>query len=197
VPPISTHGITFGSFYTAVQPNCTVAGINVVAQIESLYWPYTGGACAYEITTHGVGYVNFTERTIPFYDKFVAKWGSTLGSPLYCSIGAGDAINLYAAAFENAGTFVNDDIVAELEKFNESNTFPGISAENLAFDQYHDVLETQVPGREGFFSIVYRQYHADGSLPIIPSGGLYDWNSLYPRAQTSHMIYPPWWPAAP
>jgi ABC-type branched-subunit amino acid transport system substrate-binding protein len=198
VPIISdaTHGIMFGNFYTVMQPNCTVAGINVVGQISSLYWPNTGGACAYEIVTHGVAHVNLTERTIPFYDSFVDRWGATLGSPLYCSIGAGDAINLYAAAFENAGTFVNDDIVTELEKFNETNTFPGIAAPNFGFDQYHDVLETVVGVREGYFGTIYRQYHPDGSLALIPSGGIYDWPNLYPRNRTSHMIYPPWWPAA-
>ncbi len=197
IPIISdaTHGIMFGSFYTDVQPNCTVAGINVVAQIQSLYWPNTGGKAAYEVTTHGVAYVNFTERTIPFYDEFVNIWGSVLGSPLYCSIGAGDAINLYSAAFENAGTFINNDIVAELEKFNETNPFPGIAAPKLGFDLYHDVIETEVGIREGFFSTVYRQYHLDGSLALIPSGGLYDWPNLFPANQRAHLIYPPWWPA--
>jgi len=196
VPIISdaTHGIMFGSFYNALKPNCTVAGINVVAQIEQLYWPYTAGACVYEVTTHGIAYVNFTERTHPFYDRFVELFGPTIGSPLYCSIGGADAVNLFVEAIVNGESFAALDIVAELEKFNATNPFDkAMSAPNFGFDQYHDVLET-IPGvRDDFFGTVYRQYHPNGSLQLIPSAGLYPWEDLYPRNQTAELIFPDWW----
>jgi hypothetical protein len=190
IPIISDiyYGFYFGSFYNVTKPNALVCGINVAAQ-TGYYWPSTGGKSAYEVTIHGISYVNQTVRTIPWYDNFTATWGF---EPIYCGIGGTDAVNLFCTAIENEQSLRNTDIVAGLETFDQGNPFPGIGA-NVAFDANHDVLET-IPGvRDGFFSAPFRQYHPDGSLPLIPAGDLYPWKHYVPASSKSYLIYPPWW----
>jgi hypothetical protein len=182
------YGFYFGSFYNTTQPDALVAGINVAAQ-TSYYWPSTSGQSAYEVTIHGLAYVNMTERTLPWYDNFTGTWGF---EPIYCGMGATDALNLFVAAIEGEQSLINTHIVAGLEKYNETHPFDGIAAK-LGFDVNHDVLET-IPGvRDGFFSAPFRQYHPDGSLPLIPAGELYPWKYYVPGTSKSHLIYPPWW----
>jgi branched-chain amino acid transport system substrate-binding protein len=190
VPIISDmpYGFQFSAPYNTTKPDCLIAGINVAAQ-TSYHWSQTGGGCVYEITTHAIAYVNFTERSIPWYDTFVNATGI---APIYTGIGGSDAVNLFAHAIEQGQSLTNLDIVKELEKINETNPFPGINAW-IGFDENHDVLET-IPGvRDGFFSVPYRQYHPDGSLPLIPCADLYDWDSMVPLTSKSSLVYPDWW----
>ncbi|TFF89858.1 MAG: hypothetical protein EU548_05985 [Promethearchaeota archaeon] len=192
VPIISDleYGAWFSTPYNTTKPDCLIAGINVNAQTGG-HWDSTGGGCEYEITTHAVAYVNLTERTLPFMDGFQAAVGIP---PIYTGIGGADAMNLFAAAIENAQSTTNTDIVAELEKFNYTNPFPGIAA-NLGFDENHDVLAVYPddPLTAGFFAVPYRQYHPDSSLPLIPAGDLYDWDTLAPASSKSEIIFPTWW----
>jgi len=190
VPIISDmpYGFQFSAPYNSTEANCLIAGINVAAQ-TGYHWSQTQGGCEYEITTHAIAYVNFTERSIPWYDTFKATAGI---DPLYTGVGGSDAVNLFAHAIEQSQSLTNIDIITELEKLNESNPFPGINA-LIGFDENHDVLET-IPGvRDGFFSVPYRQYHPDGSLPLIPCGDLYDWDTMVPLTSKSPLIYPDWW----
>ncbi len=190
IPIISDiyYGFYFGSFYNSTKPEALVCGINVAAQ-TSYYWPTTAGEAAYEVTIHGLAYVNMTVRTLDWYDNFTGTWGF---EPIYCGLGGTDAINLFATAIDDSQSLRNIDIVAALETFNETNPYPGIAA-NIGFDANHDVLET-IPGvRDGFFSAPFRQYHPDGTLPLVPAAGLYPWKNYVPAASKSHLIYPPWW----
>ncbi len=190
IPIISDiyYGFYFGSFYNITQPNALVAGINVAAQ-TSYYWPSTSGQSVYEVTIHGIAKVNMTVRTLEWYDNFTGTWGF---EPIYTGLGGSDAVNLLVTAITNEQSLINTDIVAGLEAFDEANPYPGIGA-LIGFDANHDVLQT-IPGiRDGFFSAPFRQYHPDGSLPLIPSGGLYPWANYVPLASKSHLIFPPWW----
>ncbi|TFF94420.1 MAG: hypothetical protein EU543_01345 [Promethearchaeota archaeon] len=202
VPIISdmVYGGQFSKPYNTTKADALIAGINVNAQSSS-HWGDTEGGCEYEVTTHAIAYVNFTERSIPFYDSFINLTTQTIGiplAPIYTGVGGGDALNLFAHAISEAQSTKNTDIVAELEKIDEDNPFPGINA-LIGFDENHDVLETIPEGpnqRLGFFSVPYRQYHPDGSLPIIPCGQLYDWDGFVPTESKSDLIFPDWWPAA-
>ena len=130
-----------------------------------------------------------TVRTLEWYDNFTGTWGF---EPIYTGLGGSDAVNLLVTAITNEQSLINTDIVAGLEAFDEANPYPGIGA-LIGFDANHDVLQT-IPGiRDGFFSAPFRQYHPDGSLPLIPSGGLYPWANYVPLASKSHLIFPPWW----
>lgn len=190
VPIISdmTYGFMFGSFYNDTKPDCLVAGINVAGQ-TGYYWPQTGGKAAYEIVTHTIAYANFTPYAIPFYDAFV---NATTIPPIYTAVGGYDAMNLLAYAVGDNQSLTNTGIVHALEKLDEASPFQGVLAQ-IAFDANHDVLHT-IPGvRDGFFSVIYRQYHVDGTLPLIPAGGLYNWDWLEPVSSKSPIIFPTWW----
>ena len=192
----STLGVTFGTFYNKTRPNALVAGINVAAQ-SGLYWGYTGGDCVYEITTHGIAYANFTEKTLDFYDDFVTGLYAGGYPPIYCSIGGYDAVSLIANATEDADSKAALDIVASLEKINETRPFQGVSG-LIGFDEYHDVI-TNIPGeRSGFFSALYRQYLPSAHpiypvLPLIYAGELYDFENLYPKSSLDNLTFPSWW----
>jgi len=190
IPIISdmTYGVYFGSYYNDTKPDCLVAGINVAAQTGA-YWGNTGGKSAYEIVTHTIGYANFTPYTIPFYDAFVAAVGIP---PIYTAVGGYDALNLIAYAVADNQSTDNTGLVYALEKITEASPFQGVLA-RIAFDANHDVLNT-IPGvRDNFFSVIYRQYHVNGSLPIIPAGDLYNWATLEPVNSKALIIFPDWW----
>jgi hypothetical protein len=190
IPIISDiyYGFYFGSFYNTTKPNALVAGINVAAQ-TSYYWPTTAGQAAYEVHIHGLAKVNMTADTLGWFDNFTGTWGF---EPIYCGLGAQDAVDLIVTAIENEQDFKNNRIVVGLEAFTEGNPFQGKAA-LIGFDSNHDVLQT-IPGvRDGFFSAPFRQYHPDGTSPLIPGRGLYPWANYVPAASKSHLIYPPWW----
>ena len=72
----------------------------------------TGGLGNYLATLAGVR-VATTEKTIPFWDKFTAKYGQE-PQPVWCFFY--DAIYRLAEAIERAGTLDADAVVVELEK---------------------------------------------------------------------------------
>ncbi|TFF97236.1 MAG: hypothetical protein EU547_04850, partial [Promethearchaeota archaeon] len=69
VPIISDifYGYDFSKPYNETKPDCLIAGINVAAQTFD-HWSNTEGGCEYEITTHAIAYVNFTERSLDWFD---------------------------------------------------------------------------------------------------------------------------------
>ena len=119
---------------------------------------------------------------------------STVGiPPIYTAVGGYDAINLLKWAVTDSQNLTNIELVTSLEKITDASPFQGVLA-RIAFDANHDVLNT-IPGvRDNFFSVFYRQYHANGSLPIIPAGGLYNYAGLEPVTSKHEIVFPIWWP---
>ena len=105
-------------------------------------------------------------------------------------------MGLIANATADAGSKAALDIVASLEKINETRPFQGVSG-LIGFDENHDVI-TNIPGvRSGFFSALYRQYLPTASpyglLPLIYAGELYDFDNLYPKSSLDNLTFPSWW----
>jgi branched-chain amino acid transport system substrate-binding protein len=177
-------GITVTTQYAVIQPNYTLVGIDVMAQLPN-YWNDTGGACEHETIMVSTVKTNKTELTIAFWDRFVAMWDH---DPLYTAIGSYDAIYMYREAINRTQSFNADIIVSELEKVNTTNTFVGVSG-LLAFTKSHDLIQGW-PYAVGLWA----QWREDplnpgqGILFCVESGGIYP-NSI---ANGGPVQLPPW-----
>lgn len=87
-------------------------GINAMFQDPQAF-AATGGASAYIVEMELYGGVAITRKTLPYFNKYIAKFG---GEPVYSSYVTTDAVHLLAEAIERAGTPASDSVVPELEK---------------------------------------------------------------------------------
>lgn len=137
-----------------------IGGIHTKAQAAD-YFERIGGASATEIAANLVMRAPITERTIPFWDAFVARTGRT---PVYTGPGAYDAVHVFAAAAERAGSLDFAALVAALEATDHVGTNG-----RIVFEQNHDVRTGP-----GYANIVFAQWQADGSRPILSPRELRD-----------------------
>jgi branched-chain amino acid transport system substrate-binding protein len=73
-------------------------------------WERTKGAVNYEATWATISRVKITDKTIPFWDKFIERFGLESHSATY------DSVYVLKDAIERAGTLDPDALVVELEK---------------------------------------------------------------------------------
>jgi branched-chain amino acid transport system substrate-binding protein len=106
------------------------AGYSLASQVFN-FWDKTGGKCLGEVTQciNG-GRAPITERTIPFFDKYVETYGI---SPTYTAFGTYDALYLLKAAAEKCQSLDADTLIKTIEKMK----FPGTGGP-IVFDQYHE-----------------------------------------------------------
>jgi branched-chain amino acid transport system substrate-binding protein len=88
-----------------------IAGANALGEAQS-HWDATNGMCNYELTINFINRVAMTEKTIPFFDKFVKSYGEI---PLFMA-NAYDSLYVLKEAVERAGTLATDAVIKELEK---------------------------------------------------------------------------------
>jgi branched-chain amino acid transport system substrate-binding protein len=183
VPIISAQGgILMMTQYAQAQPKCLVAGIDVMAQLDT-YWTETGGAAQYEVVLQSTLRTNKTTRTIPFWDAFLDAYG---GEPLYTAIGAYDAMYVLAAAIDDAQSLVSADIIPHLEAFDTASPFEAAFG-NIAFTPSHDVFEGYI-GDTIYGVTLFTQWQAGGVKEAVSSGGL-----IYPDSiVTAPLSLPPW-----
>jgi branched-chain amino acid transport system substrate-binding protein len=145
------------------------AGYSLASQVFN-FWDKTGGKCYAEVTQliNG-GRAPITDKTIPFYDKYIAAYGD---SPPYTAFGSYDALYLLKAAAEKAKSLDTDALIKTIEKMK----FPG-TAGVIAFDQYHENIYG-----EGGKQPVWAQWQGEKKMEII-----------YPfKWKTADYINPPW-----
>jgi branched-chain amino acid transport system substrate-binding protein len=103
-------GIVYAKQWGELEIPAASAGINVEAQ-KSGFWDATGGKGNYDTTLNTYARIEQTDKTIPFFDKFVAETGEF---PTY-NAGTYDALYILKEAIERAGTLDSDAVVPELE----------------------------------------------------------------------------------
>jgi len=113
------------------------AGYSLASQVFN-FWDKTGGKCNCEVTqlVNG-GRAPITDKTIPFYDKYVKTYNI---SPVYTAFGCYDALYLLKAAAEKCQSLDTDKLIKTIEKM----AFPGTGG-RIVFDQYHE----NVYGKKG------------------------------------------------
>ena len=146
-----------------------MGGTNVTSQ-DAKFWEMTNGACLGESTFNQIARGPMTDKTIPYWDTYVKKFGT---SPLYAGAFTYDGVYMLAEAIKGKKSVKSDDIVAGLENI----SYHGIMHQQIAFDkQSHDLLE-------GRYSQPQVQWQADGKQVIV-----------YPEQfKTGEYIKPPWW----
>ncbi|MHA2211767.1 MAG: ABC transporter substrate-binding protein [Candidatus Thorarchaeota archaeon] len=183
--PITAEAADFATYWQQIdeiQPKCVMAGIDVMAQLDS-YWDETGGACEYEVVLQSTLRTNKTTKTIPFWDAFLAQYGS---EPLYTAVGSYDAIYILAEGIRLAQSFVSGDIIPFLEAFDTDSPFESAGG-NFAFLASHDLYEGYI-GNTVYSVTLFTQWQADGAKEAVSTGGL-----IYPDSiVTGPLTLPPW-----
>ena len=103
-------GIVYAKQWGELEIPATSVGVNAEAQ-KMGFWDATGGKGNYDTTLNSYARIEYTDKTIPFFDKFVAEMGEF---PIYTA-GTYDAIYILKDAIERAGTLDSDAVVIELE----------------------------------------------------------------------------------
>ncbi len=172
-------GVPYARQWGELQIPAVSVGINVEAQAMG-FIEATDGFGDYECTLNTLAPgLEITEKTVPFYDKFVDRFGEY---PTY-NAGTYDAVWILKEAIERAGALDSDSVVAELEK----TDYRGASG-RIVFDESHDV--TWGPG---FVTAIGTQWQ-DGELRCVWP---YEWQPVegidpitYPG--TVRYQIPPW-----
>ena len=95
-----------------------MVGCNLEAMMPR-HWESTKGLCEYSETTTIWARAKITEKTIPFFDAYLKRYGE---DPNYFAGVGHDNIYIFKEAIENAGTIESDAVVAALEKTNYIGT---------------------------------------------------------------------------
>jgi ABC-type branched-subunit amino acid transport system substrate-binding protein len=104
-------GVVFSKQWGELRIPAVPIGFNVGAY-EKVYWERTGGMCEYETLYHMFSRAAITQKSIPFFDKFVERTGEYPGT----QAGTYSIIYILKEAAERAKTLETEAMVAALEK---------------------------------------------------------------------------------
>ena len=168
----SSGGVTYARQWGELKIPAASVGINVEAQSKG-FIEATDNYGNYEFTLNTYAPVEITEKTIKWYEDFIAKAGEF---PTY-NAGTYDALYIYKEAVERAGTLDLDAVIEEMEKTRFTSAC-GIQA----FDENHDVIW----GPE-YVTAVGTQWQ-DGELKCVWP---YDWQGITYPGTVKYQL-PPW-----
>ena len=134
------------------------------------YWDKTGGKCYLEVNQilNG-GRAPITSKTIPFFDKYVDRYGI---SPTYTASAQYDALYLLKHVAEKTKSLDTDTLIEALEKVN----FEGVVGWTR-FDKYHESMYGEDAIRDTWI-----QWHGEQEMTVI-----------YPdKYATGDFQWPPW-----
>ena len=173
-------GVVYAKQWGELEIPAASAGINVEAQ-KMGFWDATGGYGNYDTTLNTYARIEQTDKTIPFYDKFVAETGEF---PTYTA-GTYDALYILKDAIERAGTLDADAIVIELEKTDYIGTAGRTVFTSTEVGNPHDLM-----WGPGYSTGIGTQWQ-DGELLCVwpPVDG--SWNGLVYEGTVPYKL-PPW-----
>lgn len=179
IPVISAQGgILMMNSYDTAKPGFVVVGVDVQSQLES-FWDDTNGNCAFETVLQALHNTSKTDKSIPFWNAFVAEYGH---EPLYTAVGSYDAVYTYTWAINGSQSFNADVIVSKMETITTANPLPGAGGMGV-YTLSHDILEGYPYGYTLFV-----QWQADGTKAVVSSGGL-----VYPDSIVTGSYQTPNW----
>jgi branched-chain amino acid transport system substrate-binding protein len=167
---IVSHGasdVLIKQWYDAKVP-VPIGGIDVKG-MDANFFDRVGGKSIAEVSANFVVRAPLTPTTVGWWDGFVKLYGRP---PVYSAPGAYDAVHIYAAAVQHAGSTDTDAVIKELEK----TDYVGVRG-RVQFDPTHDVKDGP-----GFVNELFVQWQANGERVVV-----------WPKAlATGKMINPPW-----
>jgi branched-chain amino acid transport system substrate-binding protein len=186
IPLVSAQaGIPMMSQYALLQPKCLLAGIDVMAQLDS-YWGETGGDCEYEVILQSTVRTNKTTKTIAFWDNFQGNYSS---DPLYTAVGSYDSMYLLLHGVNQSQSVNSTEIITVLEAINKANPMEGVAG-HLAFTGWHDLIEGYSGGTIYGVTLFaqWQKEDSTGKKVCVSSGGY-----VYPDyLVTGNLQLPPW-----
>lgn len=167
------EGIALANQWGTLQPNFALGGISVSGQANE-FFAATDGKAAYQLNgPAGITRAEVSEKTIPFYDAFQAKFGR---NPIYNGASAYDSLYMLAMAVEEAGDVNPDAVITALE----GTDYIGVQG-RVRFGENHDVVYGAGNPAEGVVPL-YFQYTPEGDREVV-----------YPMAlRTAEYMMPPW-----
>jgi branched-chain amino acid transport system substrate-binding protein len=154
-------GVVYARQWGELEIPAASAGVNVEAQGGG-FWEATGGKGEYELTVNFAARVAITGKTIPFYDRFVEKFGEM---PIFTAAGTHDAIFILKEAIERADTLDSDAVIVELEKTDHSCV-----AGRLVFTGMDSPYPHDVTWGPGFATGVGTQWRDGELVAVWPDG---------------------------
>ncbi len=173
-------GIVYARQWCELEIPAASVGINAEAQ-KIGFWDATGGKGNYETTLNMYARVEQTEKSIPFWDKFIEETGEF---PTYTA-GTYDAVYILTDAIERAGTLDADAIVIELE-----NTEYSASAGRIVFTSTETGNPHDLMWGPEYVTGIGTQWQ-DGELLCVwpPVDG--SWNGITYEGTVAYKL-PPW-----
>ena len=173
-------GIVYARQWGELEIPAASVGINAEAQ-KIGFWDATGGKGNYETTLNMYGRVEQTEKSIPFWDKFIEETGEF---PTY-NAGTYEALYILKDAIERAGTLDPDAIVIELENTDYYGT-PG----RMVFMTTDSKTPHDLKWGPGYSTAIGTQWQ-DGELLCVwpPVDG--SWNGIIYEGTVAYKL-PPW-----
>lgn len=154
-------GVVFSRQWGELKIPAAAVGSNIEA-MGKRHWAATGGMCEYEVDWQWYGRVALTEKTIPFYDKYVKRFDDYPGHPAAIY----DGIYVLKEAIERAGTLDTDAVIAELEKTSYRAALGRIVFTPRDHKWPHDII-----WGPGFATSVGVQWRNGKHVVVWPDGG--------------------------
>ncbi|MGY5871334.1 MAG: ABC transporter substrate-binding protein [Candidatus Thorarchaeota archaeon] len=184
VPVISAQGgILMTTQYAAAEPGCLIAGIDVMAQLET-YWEETDGGCEYEISLSPTERTNKTSKTVAFWDAFTAKYSA---DPLYTAVGSYDAMYILKKGISDAQSLNSTAIIPFLEALTPANPYEGANG-HIAYTPWHDAFEGYNATTGMIYSVTLMVQWQDGAKQVLKTGG-----AVYPDHLSTGALQIPSW----
>jgi branched-chain amino acid transport system substrate-binding protein len=167
---ILSHGasdVFVKQWYDAKVP-VPIGGIDVKS-MDANFFDRVGGKSISEVSANFVIRAALTDKTIPWWDKFVALYKRP---PVYTAPGAYDAVYIYADAVKRAGGTDTDAVIKALE----TTDYIGPRG-RVQFDESHDLKDGP-----GFVNLLFVQWQSNGERVVV-----------WPKELVNgKMIVPPW-----
>jgi len=145
-------------------------GLCDVQSMDSKFWEMTGGKCLGEITYNFIARAPLTEKTIPFWDKYVKLFGT---NPVYTTGFTYDGVYMLAEVIKQKRSLKSEDIISGLENI----AYKGVLHPQIGFEKdSHDLLE-------GRYVMPMVQWQEGGKQVVI-------WPDEF---KTGEFVPPPWW----
>jgi branched-chain amino acid transport system substrate-binding protein len=129
-------------------------GLCNVTGMDSKFWEMTGGKCLGEITYNFIARAPLTDKTIPMWDKYVAKFKT---NPVYTTGFTYDTVYMLAEVIKQKKSLKSEDIINGLENI----SYKGVMHPEIGFEKdSHDLLE-------GRYVMPMVQWQAGGKQVVI------------------------------
>ena len=153
-------GTTIAKQWGELKIPVALVGVNVEGGALS-HWEATGGNCEYEVVHMKFGRVKMSDKTIPFYDKFMARFNDIPAT----TASAYDAVYVLTEAAKRAGTLDREKMVAALEKTDYMGTLG-----RIVFNPREHKWAHEMKWGPGYYTMPGGQWR-DGKLEVVwPDG---------------------------